>query len=347
MATMTTASASPTEKREALDEVLRSETFVRADQLRSFLRYVCEMEIAGRGEELCESLIGVNALGRPADYSPTEDASVRRRAIDLREKLQHVYDTELAGSNIRIELPKGKYVPRFVRVAPEIGIAIPATAVPVEHAPAGHAAIAQSNDQRIETALQARLDAAVTRPRRRSAVWFVAGWATGVLMVAMGSFLLRWLQSSAPPLSPSSTAAVSASPASVRPVPFEPGTTYEAEATSNTFHGRTYSQLCGGCSGGGRVRHIGNGPDNYVVLNNIIVAKTGNYEMVIVYFLEGSRSFLIKVNDDPPAEIPVSGKSWQDAAKTSITVSLKAGSNKVKFYHDAGYAPDLDRIVIR
>src|SRR6516164_4205921 len=128
--------ASPAEKREALEEVLQSATFFRAEQLRVFLRYICEMELAGRGDELCESLIGVEAFGRPAGYSPTEDASVRRRAGDLREKLHEAYQSELAGSKVRIELPKGKFVPRFVRVARENGAQEGQAAFfPLEHSP--------------------------------------------------------------------------------------------------------------------------------------------------------------------------------------------------------------------
>lgn len=125
-----TVSAEADERREALEEVLRSGTFVRSDQLRSFLRYVCQMELAGRGEELNEYRIGVEALGKPPGYSTTEDAAVRRRAHELREKLDEAYATELAGSRLRIELPKGRYVPRFVPklpVAPAPAPAEPAT----------------------------------------------------------------------------------------------------------------------------------------------------------------------------------------------------------------------------
>jgi hypothetical protein len=102
------------DKRAALDAVLHSTAFVRAEQLRNFLRYVCEMELAGRADELNEYLIGVEALGRPAGYSPAEDATVRRRAHDLRDKLEEAYATELGGLPLRIELPKGRYVPRYV-----------------------------------------------------------------------------------------------------------------------------------------------------------------------------------------------------------------------------------------
>jgi hypothetical protein len=58
------------EKRAALAAVLASESFARSEQLRAFLAFVCEMEIAGRAAELTEYLIGVKALGRPSDYTP-------------------------------------------------------------------------------------------------------------------------------------------------------------------------------------------------------------------------------------------------------------------------------------
>ena len=84
------------DKRAALEEVLTSATFVRASQVRNFLRYICEMELAGRGATLHEYLIGVEALGRPTAYSTEDDSSVRRRAYALRQKLDEVYAKELA-----------------------------------------------------------------------------------------------------------------------------------------------------------------------------------------------------------------------------------------------------------
>ena len=104
------------EKRAALEEVLRSATFLRASQVRNFLRYICEMELAGRGAALHEYLIGVEALGRPTAYSTEADSSVRRRAYALRQKLHEVYAKELTGARIRIDVPKGGYVPRFIAV---------------------------------------------------------------------------------------------------------------------------------------------------------------------------------------------------------------------------------------
>ncbi|HEY6474978.1 MAG TPA: hypothetical protein VI456_00265 [Polyangia bacterium] len=58
------------EKRQALARVLGSRTFGRSDQLRGFLRYVCEAELGGRAHQLNEYALGVSVLGRPDGYSP-------------------------------------------------------------------------------------------------------------------------------------------------------------------------------------------------------------------------------------------------------------------------------------
>src|SRR5689334_9186934 len=106
------------QKRAALEAVLHSQTFARADQLKSFLKYVCEMEMAGRGHELTEYLIGIEALGRPASYSPGDDSVVRTRAFALRKKLQEYYEHEQPDAALRIELLKGSYCPHFVENQP-------------------------------------------------------------------------------------------------------------------------------------------------------------------------------------------------------------------------------------
>ena len=109
-------SITPDRKREALAAALAGESLARSEQLRAFLTFVCEMEIAGRAGELTEYLIGVKALGRAADFSPTEDSSVRTRAYELRQRLQKFYAAEGTDAVVRIELPKGSYTPRFSEV---------------------------------------------------------------------------------------------------------------------------------------------------------------------------------------------------------------------------------------
>jgi hypothetical protein len=111
------AACPPDEKRAALEAVLASRSFDRSDQLKRFLRYVCERELAGKADELTEYLIGVEALGRPESFSPNEDSIVRNRAYAVRRKLEEYYRDEAPDAPLRIELPKGAYTPRFLRPA--------------------------------------------------------------------------------------------------------------------------------------------------------------------------------------------------------------------------------------
>lgn len=110
-------SFSPEEKHHALAAVLQSQTFARADQLKKFLRYICQMEETGRAGEISEYLIGIHALGRPAGYSPADDSGVRGRAHALRLKLQQFYQSERPDAEIRVGLRKGSYTPFYYEVA--------------------------------------------------------------------------------------------------------------------------------------------------------------------------------------------------------------------------------------
>lgn len=114
-AAMSSPAVSDDEKRQALARVLDSRTFSRSDQLRAFLRYVCEAEREGRAQQLNEYALGVSVLGRREGYSPAEDSSVRSRAYELRNKLKSYYQEEAPDDPIQIEIEKGAYVPRFQR----------------------------------------------------------------------------------------------------------------------------------------------------------------------------------------------------------------------------------------
>lgn len=120
------------EKERAFEAVLKSRTFGRSDQLQGFLRYICELELAGRGNEITEYLIATEALNRPSDYAPGEDSSVRSRAHSLRRKLHEFYESETPEAEWRIDLPKGSYRPLFVHRNRNPQVVVP---LPVEVAP--------------------------------------------------------------------------------------------------------------------------------------------------------------------------------------------------------------------
>src|SRR5688572_27261520 len=104
------------QKHAALEAVLASQAFARAQQLKDFLRYVCQEESAGRGDALTEYQIGIEALGRRKDFSPLEDTIVRNRAYALRQRLDEYYRGEGQTDPMRIDLPRGSYCPRYVSV---------------------------------------------------------------------------------------------------------------------------------------------------------------------------------------------------------------------------------------
>lgn len=70
-------------------------------------------ELEGRGSELKESLIGVEVYGRSPDYDPKLDSTVRSEMARLRARLSKYYSIEGSQDPLRIELPKGGYVPAF------------------------------------------------------------------------------------------------------------------------------------------------------------------------------------------------------------------------------------------
>ncbi len=105
--------SSPEPVRTQLQKVLSSRGFSRNDRLSGFLRFVVERELSGRGDELKESIIGVEYFGRRPDYDVRQDSVVRNEAGKLRARLAEYYVDEGAADGLIIELPKGGYKPAF------------------------------------------------------------------------------------------------------------------------------------------------------------------------------------------------------------------------------------------
>jgi hypothetical protein len=105
----------PDEVREQIDRLFRSALFERSARLQQFLKYIADRTLRGEGEQINEYLIGTEVFGRGGDYSPGDDAVVRRQAHALRAKLQAYYNDEGRHDAVRIDLPVGHYVPVFRR----------------------------------------------------------------------------------------------------------------------------------------------------------------------------------------------------------------------------------------
>jgi hypothetical protein len=105
----------PEEQRAQLEKVLHSETFRSAPSLQKFLEYVGSKTIDGLSHEIKEYTIGSEVFGRADQYDPRIDTTVRVQAHRLREKLKEYYEGEAAAEEILLVIPKGHYVPYFLR----------------------------------------------------------------------------------------------------------------------------------------------------------------------------------------------------------------------------------------
>ena len=93
--------------------MLASRTFASAERQARFLKHVVEQTLEGHADSLKETNVGVDVFGRKPGYDPRLDGVVRTEAIKLRVRLKEYYGAEGVRDPIRIDLPKGGYVPSF------------------------------------------------------------------------------------------------------------------------------------------------------------------------------------------------------------------------------------------
>ncbi|MGA7312710.1 MAG: hypothetical protein WBX22_01955 [Silvibacterium sp.] len=93
--------------------IVASSSFARSALLSKFLIYVCERALSGKTDEINEHQIGVHAFGRRPGYNPSEDNIVRNYARQLRQRLDHYFETEGKQEELILSIPRGKYVPHF------------------------------------------------------------------------------------------------------------------------------------------------------------------------------------------------------------------------------------------
>ena len=123
---------SESEIRSQLARILSSEAFDASVRNRNFLRFVVEETVAGRTAYIKGYTVAQSVFGRGTDFDPQLDPVVRIEASRLRRSLERYYLTVGKTDPIRIELPKGGYVPRFEKIPddePRSGTAASSAAV--------------------------------------------------------------------------------------------------------------------------------------------------------------------------------------------------------------------------
>ena len=99
--------------RQQLQRILASPEFHATDKLRDFLRFIVEEKLSGRSSRLKGYTIALAVFGRDKNFDATNDPIVRIQAGRLRRALERYYLTAGTGDPIQIDIPKGRYIPRF------------------------------------------------------------------------------------------------------------------------------------------------------------------------------------------------------------------------------------------
>lgn len=103
--------------RQELEQILQSKAFVSSPILSRFLRFIVEHTLEGKANEIKEYSVGIAVLGKPTDFNPMLDASVRIHAVRLRKLLAEYY-SKAETKAVCIQLPKGSYIPVFTEYPP-------------------------------------------------------------------------------------------------------------------------------------------------------------------------------------------------------------------------------------
>jgi adenylate cyclase len=105
---------------EQLDRILASQSFRTTGRLSDFVRFVVQETLAGNQHQIKGYTVATRVFERPGSFDAKADPVVRIQAGRLRRRLAEYYSKEGATDPIRIQIPKGSYVPEFLR-ADEVG----------------------------------------------------------------------------------------------------------------------------------------------------------------------------------------------------------------------------------
>lgn len=96
-----------------VDRIVSSTTLHGSESLCKLLRYLAEHSVDQPGVALKEYQIATEVFGRPADFDPQVDSTIRVQAGRLRSKLAAYYSSEGSEDPVVLKMPKGSYLLTF------------------------------------------------------------------------------------------------------------------------------------------------------------------------------------------------------------------------------------------
>jgi len=104
-----------------VDRLCASEVLHGSESLCRLLRYLAQKEFENHGVHVKEYQIATEVYGRPADFDPQVESTIRVQAARLRGKLGDYYSSAGLSDPVIVELPRGSYSLQFRHRAPANG----------------------------------------------------------------------------------------------------------------------------------------------------------------------------------------------------------------------------------
>ncbi len=96
-----------------INRLCSSESLHGSESLCRLLRYLAQKELDHPGSHVKEYQIATEVYGRPADFNPQVDSTIRVQAARLRGKISEYYAAAGLSDPVIVDLPRGSYSLRF------------------------------------------------------------------------------------------------------------------------------------------------------------------------------------------------------------------------------------------
>ena len=106
-----------------IDRLCASDVLHGSESLCRLLRYLAQKEIESPGAHVKEYQIATEVYGRPSDFNPQVDSTIRVQAARLRSKVNDYYSSHGTNDSVLVELPRGSYSLQF-RHRPTVGSSV-------------------------------------------------------------------------------------------------------------------------------------------------------------------------------------------------------------------------------
>lgn len=108
-----------------VDRLCSSEVLHGSESLCRLLRYLAQKELECPGLHVKEYQIATEVYGRPADFNPQLDSTIRVQAARLRSKIGDYYSSAGLNDPVIVDLPRGSYSLQFRHRSPIIPSSTP------------------------------------------------------------------------------------------------------------------------------------------------------------------------------------------------------------------------------